>query len=390
MSGKKPELTFIFQRVLPHYRLPLFERLNRKLDNSCLLTHGQAQSGDSFAEIDAADDQSIKRLKLKNRWLLGGRALWQNYLAPFKKYELPKAVIAEHSPRNLSLFPLYNFCKKKKIPFLLWGHGGSMRRDVRSSNHPFDCIHRWLIRHADAYICYSDGVKEKLSAVTESGKLFVARNTLDAESLMKIHRKFEKTGIAEIKEELGLPRKHYLCFIGRLMADKKVIELLQAFEILKKRNPDLGVSIIGDGPERANLEQYVADKQLIDVHFWGNIADWEESGKILTAADVMVIPGSVGLSVNHAFCFGLPVVTQKSNAAGPYHGPEADFIVNGVTGYFAENDKMDNLVEKVELIFSNLTDFKKNTIDYCQENLLLDTMVDEIVNALEYAVRIRK
>ena len=50
--------------------------------------------------------------------------------------------------------------------------------------------------------------------------------------------------------------------------------------------------------------------------------------RIFRASDAVVIPGYVGLAVNHAFAHGLPVITCQSEI----HSPEIEYIENDVNG----------------------------------------------------------
>jgi len=48
----------------------------------------------------------------------------------------------------------------------------------------------------------------------------------------------------------------------------------------------------------------------------------------------VVIPGAVGLAINHAFAHGLPLVTRT----GALHGPEIEYLEDGVNGRLVEGD----------------------------------------------------
>jgi len=379
-------MIFLFQRFLTYYQLPIFKKLNEVLGDSLVLIHGQSSNESYFFNV-SEETLSFKTLQVKNTWFKGDTAVWQNFWGPFKGCKQADAVIMEHSPRILSLLPLYFYCKFKKTPFILWGHGGSRKRSVSESLNVKDIIHRWMIRKADAYICYTDGIKDELSKITKSEKLFVARNTLDTETLFSIRSKLEKEGRESIKKRLGLNSKHYICFIGRLLADKKVDYLIDVYELVKQKISDTGLLIIGDGPVRTALEDYASGQGFEDIHFLGGIADWEQSGPYLFASNVMVMPGYVGLSVNHAFCFGLAVITQKSDKNGPFHGPEVEYIKDSKTGFFCKNGDKNDMAEKIIEVFENQSYFKEETVNYCKKNLLIKTMVTGMKEAIDFVFK---
>jgi glycosyltransferase involved in cell wall biosynthesis len=69
------------------------------------------------------------------------------------------------------------------------------------------------------------------------------------------------------KELLGVQRDRAwegrtVLFLSRFAREKGAYELLQAFREVSKRVPDVRLVLAGDGPERANLEQWVGDHEL--------------------------------------------------------------------------------------------------------------------------------
>lgn len=379
-------MIFVFQRILPHYRLPIFEKLNSELNNELVVISGQKPKDTHHFDV-IGQKMPFKSVYIENRWFLGEKAVWQNFTKVFRRYGTPQAVISEHSPRILSSYPLLVYCKILKIPIILWGHGGSRKRNVVTSNKWQDKIHRWLVKNCDAYICYTDGIKENLSEVTKSNKLFVARNTLDTDALFVIKEQLTNVGKQTIKEELQLKKKYYLCFIGRLVAEKQMDYALDVYGIIKQSRQDVGFIIVGDGPERNALENQVSEKKLTDIIFTGKILGWGKSGKFLFCSDVLINPGEVGLSVNHAFCFGLPVVTQKKGETGPYHGPEIEYVVNGQTGFLCDNSDKKQMAQKIIDIFKNDLRFDHSVSTYCKQNLSPRIMIDGIKEAVFFVTK---
>ena len=376
-------MIILYQRILVHYRLPIFKRLNESIHNELVVFYGQPVKREYFFDF-TGNCIPFRTVRVKNIWFWGETAVWQNFWIPFRRFGRPKAVIMEHSPRILCLFPLFFYCKFRKIPFILWGHGGSRKRAVAESATIKDQIHRWLIRKADGYISYTHRIRKELSKVTDGKKIFVAKNTLDTKKLFAIRKAFERKGKKAIKQKLGLNQNRYICFVGRLLPDKQVDYLIEIYKYIKIKYPDTGMIIIGDGPEKGFLQDFAAGKHLGDIFFAGAISDWIRSGMYLYISDVMVMPGYVGLSVNHAFCFGLPVITQLPDQYGPYHSPEVDFIKNGKTGFLCKNGNKVEMAEAVIKVFENQAYFRKNTIDYCENHLSIDSMVDGIRKALDF------
>lgn len=377
------EMIFLFQRYIPHYRWPIWDRLSRALKDELVLCYGDPPPDSSH--LDASGKTTgIETCKLNNFWISNETAVWQPFLRPFRQYKLPEVVISEHNIRLLSLIPLIVYCRVKKIPIILHGHGGSRKRDVVHSTSLVDVYHRWLVRICDAYICYTDNIKEQLSNFVSREKLFVARNTLDTNTLFDLLRELEVIGKYKIRERLKLNSEYYVVFIGRLIPEKEVDFLLDVMRILQDDGIKIGLLIIGNGPERENLEKYAHKKLIKDVNFLGAMAEWEASAPYIFAADLMVIPGYVGLAVNHSLCFGLPVITQLAGPNGPFHSPEIEFIRHGETGLMVKNGDNLAMAESILSILENLAHFREKTTSFAEEYLTIDILVSGIISAIRY------
>jgi glycogen(starch) synthase len=109
-----------------------------------------------------------------------------------------------------------------------------------------------------------------------------------------------------------------IVFQGRLVTTKGTRLLLEAARILRSQNYSFELLIIGDGPERAKLEQLAADWLLTShVRFAGRLAAAELEASI-AQANIIVVPslgGEVfGLVVAENMLRGLPVVASDLGA----------------------------------------------------------------------------
>jgi glycosyltransferase involved in cell wall biosynthesis len=98
-----------------------------------------------------------------------------------------------------------------------------------------------------------------------------------------------------------------IVYLGRLTRQKRVDLLLDAVHTAGIEVP---VTIIGDGPERAELEQRAHAMGLGSVRFRGILSDEEIPGA-LGAADVAAFPShgeGLGLAAAEALMLGVPVV----------------------------------------------------------------------------------
>ena len=97
-----------------------------------------------------------------------------------------------------------------------------------------------------------------------------------------------------------------LC-VGRLVAAKGQGVLLQAAKQLADRGVAFQLKLVGDGPDRATLEHYVAENNLAAfVHFLGKV-NHDKVVELQQASDVFVIP---------SFAEGVPIVLMEAMASG--------------------------------------------------------------------------
>jgi len=105
-------------------------------------------------------------------------------------------------------------------------------------------------------------------------------------------------------------------FIGRLAASKGVNILLEAVEILSKRNEKFKLNIIGEGEERQNLEKLRNRLKIDDqVHFWGRTSRSDLLDKLSTSR-ALILPSlspleAFGIVQQEALAHGVPVIASN-------------------------------------------------------------------------------
>jgi len=369
-------------RFVPEYRRPILEKLANRLNGRLLICAGSSHDT-SFTDLFNISSKSYEFIPLKNRWIGGQKALIQS-IKPVIECN-PIVILAEESPRTISLPWLLNTAKRRRIGTLLWGHFSSNQRKF-SERNLLDLYRISMAKRVDGCVCYTHQIAELIQPHIPDKACFVAPNTLDTNKLFQLRRELAMEGKQAIRSRLGLP-KHgkMVVFIGRLIREKRVEVLL---DLHKSLNATVSATlvIIGDGPERERLEARIQRERLTNILMPGQLPDLEDSAPWMYAADVMVCPGYVGLNVNHAFCLGLPVVTCKSpDPQIRYHSPEIAYLQPGMNSMIAEYGDLNALVSATQTVLENHSDFSLHAYEYARSRLELDGMIDGLVQAIEYA-----
>lgn len=147
--------------------------------------------------------------------------------------------------------------------------------------------------------------------------------------------------------------KRTIVFLGRLVERKGCQHLLRAIARLKKEDKlgsDVRVIICGDGPLRAQLEQFVRNNNLQEnVEFKGFISE-ESKPRYLASADIAIYPSTGGES------FGIVLLEAMAAARGAVLGgdnPGYRSVIGKRTGAIFNPLNTALLAEKLGNLLSN-------------------------------------
>jgi glycosyltransferase involved in cell wall biosynthesis len=370
------------ERIFPHYRKAVYDLVHRQ--KKFVFLHGTDEKP-GIKQIQTEYSSIIRSFHY-------GRRESQVFLFVFRKLlrERPLVIIHEFSAGILSKPLLLLFCKLFGVKMIFWGHMYDRSKGFHPQNHLSDKYRLWLWRKADSLITYSKTEKELLIKYKiPEEKIFVAFNTIDTTSYLKIRDELEKKGKNDLKKSLGFTHQFNLTFISRLYEEKKPELLLHVLMALKQKGfGSVGIHYVGDGKMLPVLKKTVLELGLEkDVIFHGAVYDEIKTGEILFCSDLMIIPGFVGLAVNHAFCFNCPVATFKQIGLNPPHSPEVEYIIDKKTGFLVEPHSIEALVDRVTLYLESpgLRNEMQTEIRNLIENVCsVEKMTEGVIDAINY------
>ncbi|MGH1334521.1 MAG: N-acetyl-alpha-D-glucosaminyl L-malate synthase BshA [Aureispira sp.] len=180
----------------------------------------------------------------------------------------------------------------------------------------------FAMNKSDGLTAVSESLKQDtLNFFAVKKEIRVIPNFIDFERFKKTNKDHFKLAIAPNGEKI-------LTHISNFRKVKRVDDVIRVFDILQRSIP-CKLMLIGDGPERQNLEQLCRELHLCDhISFLGKQDAVEE---LLAISDLFIMPSSsesFGLSALEAMACEVPVIS--SNAGGL-----AEVNIHGETGYLS-------------------------------------------------------
>lgn len=213
---------------------------------------------------------------------------------------LPQGLVAMMTARPL------------RIPHVATVHGGDV---FALRGRAMRALKRFAFHRADAVTVNS--------SATEKAVLEIAPRARHVHRIpMGVSTNARPTpGVAaELRARYRRDRGPMIVFVGRLVDEKGVEDLIQAVKLLLPGWPDIGALIVGEGQHRSAFERLRRELGLEDrIHFVG----WVSPNLVpnyLAAGDIFVAPSrhapdgwieAQGLTVIEAMSTGIPVVATE-------------------------------------------------------------------------------
>jgi glycosyltransferase involved in cell wall biosynthesis len=210
---------------------------------------------------------------------------------------------------------------------------------------------------------------------------------MDTEKQIRARSGTTAADLATHAESQGLTGKRIVTFLGRLIAEKKTRVFIDAVAKAADQDTSIVGVIIGDGPERESLVQYVRDKGLEDrIRFTGELYDEPTIAKYLMSSTAMLLPASAGLAIQHAAVYGVPVILGDVAYS---HGPEQEIVQEGKTGLWCPDGDVNAFAEAILRLTQNPAyrdSLSANVMREIDEKYNTARMAQGFVDAVHYCL----
>jgi len=177
-----------------------------------------------------------------------------------------------------------------------------------------------------------------------------------------------------------------LLFLSRIERKKGIFEVIDAFKSLKKSNPDLELSIAGDGPDMSSVVDYIDDNNIKGISLLGYVKGNEKINVFLNHG-VYLFPTSYGEGMPNALleamAFAMPVITSPA-------GGIADLFEDKKMGCLIKNPDSDSVKKAISEVLSDKNNqmvIGKYNRNYIKNRCVASKVAKRLINVYDSLIK---
>lgn len=242
-----------------------------------------------------------------------------------------------------------------KIPFVLYTIRGIPYQRMKG-------LKRLLFEAIERFCCYS---ANQILAVSRSNYDFLIDHRLCQESKLKVINKGSSHGVdynkfdpnkkeVEIQKQIykkyGLSKNDFIFgFVGRMVKDKGIEDLAEAWKEFSKKNKGVQLVLVGPQIEPRDMVSKECYRYLNNEKTVHLVNDVKNPYNYYSIFSVVILPSyreGFPNVILEAGSMGLPSITSDSLGC-------IDSVIDGETGLVFETGNVKQLVEKMEMLYNN-------------------------------------
>jgi glycosyltransferase involved in cell wall biosynthesis len=338
----------ILSEIIAPYRIPVFNALaqHQSIDLHVIFL---AETDPTLRQWDVHKDEIAFSYEVLPSWRrrVGHHNILLNRSVNTALHKSDPEAILCGGYNYLASWQSLLWARRHRVPFSLWAE--STTRDLRSGSHLVNFLKAKFMHQCAAFVVPG---KASFEYVMNYGapeeRIFTAPNAVDTK-FFAVRAEAVRRDAATHRRMLRLPDRFFL-FVGRLVRDKGVFDLMQAYASLAPElRAEIGLVLGGDGAARPELERQA---KLIapGAVFFPGFAQREQLASYYALAETFVFPTHSdpwGLVVNEAMACGLPIIS--SDVAGCV----ADLVEDRWNGRVAGASDVQSLSHAMEELATN-------------------------------------
>jgi glycosyltransferase involved in cell wall biosynthesis len=340
---KRKKNIVIVSNYIPHYNNIFYNDLVRYKSGSINLSIISDQISNSDLNI-ANSNQNYNVVNNKIRSYFG--IIFRYGLIRDLVKLKPDKVIFYGNPRDISVFIGLIFCRIFKID--CYCHGmfhkiGHLKFITRVSYKIMYYLSKGCLTYGSkgATVLYSLGLR--------SSKIKIIGTAIGQNDIKFNLSKYKTRDLDLFRTNKNLLNKRVILQVVRFSRIKNIQLLIKAAEINK--NDDYIYVLIGDGECFDEIFDLIKIKGLDDKFvLLGQLYDEAELAKWFMISDLFVVPSCIGLSLHHAFSYGLPVITDNCIDT---QSSESELLYNRINGLNYEAGNASSLASVIKEIIED-------------------------------------
>jgi 1,2-diacylglycerol 3-alpha-glucosyltransferase len=320
--------TVILTEIIAPYRIPVFNALARRagLDLHVIFL---SETDPSLRQWRVYKDEIRFSYEVLPSWRFSiGHSdfvLNARLSASLKRFS-PQAIICG-GYNYVASWQALMWARRRGARFALWSESNA--QDARALRKPVEFLKARFLERCDGFVVPGKSAFEYLSSLgAPAERIFIAPNAVD-NTYFAAQAENTRAHATECREKLKLPSR-FILFVGRLVPEKGVFDLLEAYAKLESSlRSEVGLVFAGDGVSREELAQEAKRISPGTICFPG-FAQREDLAGLYALAETLVLPTHSdpwGLVVNEAMACGLPIIVSS------VAGCSADLVEDGWNGY---------------------------------------------------------
>ncbi|MCK4421186.1 glycosyltransferase family 4 protein [candidate division WOR-3 bacterium] len=371
------KVAFVLSLPTP-YRTPLLERIADWKDINFKIFYCSSSDPDRHWDSTLGETESfseilpVKRVNIPSigKNLKFNPSIWRR----LTEEDFDVVIVGGYFP--LTMFFSIVWALIHRIPYIINSESQLLNKRSKWKSFIKKILLGPIVKKASAYLPLGRFQAEYLIHYgADSKKIFYFPNTPDVEFFITKSDKYRRKK-DEIKRKLGIEKEYVILFAGRLVKVKGLFTLLRGFKEVKKKYDNVSLLFAGDGVLKKQLERFVKQERIEDVHFAG-FASPDKLPRYYAISDIFVLPSNYepwGVVVNEAMASALPIILSDKV------GSRGDLLEEGENGFCFKSGNYKELADTMIRMLSNTEKLKAMgersreiirgfDYSYCEENL---------------------
>lgn len=375
----------IQQPALPAYRVSVFHELAQRPKIELKVYYGERKGSPSSVHDVPFESQFVD---LKEKKIAGYPVLWHAPQWRCADKRIHDVLVLSWDIHYLSLIPALIRARLRGVGTVLWGHGYS-KRDKPWRRWPREQV----AKLAGALLFYNKTAADNYREAHQgTDSVFVAPNAIDQSQIQAARQHWldRADELASFKRENRLEGGPVILFVSRLDPDNRICLLIEALQELIQRYPNAQVVVIGKGDEeRSRLTDLAEQAGVLDhIRFLGPIYQEQALAPWFLSATAFCYPANIGLSILHAFGYGLPVITSDRLEA---QNPEIESLEHQANGLLYADGSSQALAQAISTLIDDAElhqRLSEHAYHTANTTFSISAMVDGMEAAIHHAAKI--